>query len=147
MMAKMFIQPGSVERILDRIRRGVDHGAVEQRPAFDPRERADAEKRTADGRSVEAYRSALEAHEFRWFPAARMLARALTTGMGAGPAVEGQWRSKICGGMAFSPSDLLSLFKTPEDLARWLKRETLKHRLLARRDVSKVERRVALGGC
>lgn len=140
----MFVQPGSVEKILDRIHRGIDHGTVNQRPDFDPRERADLERKTADGRSVEAYQTVLEAHGFRWYPAARVLRAALVAGMGAGPAIEGQWRSRLCGGMAFSPSDLLSLFKMPEDFDRWVKRETLKHRLEKRRDVSQAERLVAL---
>ena len=141
-MPKIFnFDEGALREAMNRIKAGTDAGSVDQRPAFDLLEHADVVARVADCRKAEAYARAMEAHGFVWWPPERVPVNVGSAA--AGLPHEGQWRNARAK-MAFTPTDLLAQFLTPEDFDRWATGKKLERQLMANRSVSKAERRVAL---
>jgi hypothetical protein len=140
----------AVDRALARIHDGVDHGSQDQRPVFDPKERAEALARAADGRTPESFQTVLRHYGFRFYAPAHVARVAAERGLApmgmpgeASPEVEGQWRSKrFLGGTAFTPSDLIANFSSPEAFDAWARKMELKQKL-ERRRVGKAEIRIA----
>lgn len=114
---------GGVELALERVRRGDDHGAFNVRPEMDEKQQADFLAGAADGRTSDAYRKALEHHGFVFVPAARL------PRFGGKIQEEGQWRHR---GLrkALRPTDVTTMFTSPENLDQWVRREKLQNRLI-----------------
>jgi len=150
-MAKLFpYNPTMLAEALRRIEDGTDHGNQVQRPDFDPRERRESEKEAANGRKAEVFHAVLERQGYTWWPAREVQARAVAAGTErivmpgeAAPVTEGQWRNGKLRS-AFTETDVLAMFQTPEDFARWARRRRRELRLMADPRVSKAERRIAL---
>jgi hypothetical protein len=102
---------------MGRVIEGQDHGLADPRPRFDPKQAQEFRAETVQGRQIEAFRQALEAHGFRFFSDHEM-AR-----MGLAPTGEGLWRhpSRVYQ-MAFTPGEILAGFpEGPEAFDRWVR--------------------------
>lgn len=127
---------GGLELALERVKRGDDHSLFNPRPDMDEGQKTDFLAQAADGRLPEAYQKALEYHGFKFVPAGELPRWA------GEPQEEGQWRHD---GLrrALRPSDVTTMFTSPEDLDQWVRREKLSNRLV-RRKVPAAERRKLL---
>ena len=109
----------------DRIRRGADVGS-DLRPRFDPKDRADVREAFAQGRDPADYHQSLEYHGFSYIPPHRL-----------GPErngkmpVEGKWAHYGLR-FAFTESDLITQFRSPEDFDVFIRRHKLIRRLARR---------------
>ena len=141
-MPKIFnYDEGALKEALDRIKSGTDAGSEDPRPSVDPRERRELIAQAGGPRKAEQFATVLEAHGFVWYPAQLM---PLDVGAAAaGQEHEGQWRNRRAR-LAFTPTDLLAQFDSPEDLDRWARQKARERRLMADPNVSKAERRIAL---
>lgn len=124
-----FLEDGAragVELALERVRRGDDYGSFNPRPELDEKQKAEFMRQAADGRTPEAYQRALEHHGFKYVPAP------LLQPLDGIPQEEGQWRHE---GLrrAFRPSDVTTMFTSPEDLDNWIRREKLTNRLVRKK--------------
>lgn len=103
----------TVGRVLD----GKDHGLADPRPRFDPQQAREFRDETVQGRQIESFRPALEAHGFRFWPDLELARRGLA------PTGEGLWRhpSRLYQ-MAFTPGEVLAGFPGgPEAFDRWVR--------------------------
>lgn len=109
---------------LERMTSGTDHGISVTQPSFDPALHRDVTADAVAGRKIDDFKQALEALGFLFWPANKLLPYADGT-----PHAEGEWR---CGGpprMAFTVTDVLSMFPGgPQELHEWVTDQRLRHR-------------------
>ena len=110
---------------LVRMLAGQDAAAENPQPGFDPQLYRDVRAEAVRGRRIEDYRPALEAEGFEFFPA-----RALSTWADGQPKTEPEWRSRRLR-MAFTETDILTMFRGPEDFCQWCERQQMERRMRA----------------
>ncbi len=136
----MFADPAAVKATADRIKTNTDHGSVTQHPDFDAQQFQLAMGEAVQSRDFDPFRRVFEFHGFRYSGPVERGKRELAA-MNRGQVLEGQWRhAKL--GMAFTVSDVFSLYTKPEDLDKWIRDQKLV-KMLERANASKSETRIA----
>lgn len=107
---------------LERVARGEDHGQENPQPGFDARLHRDVRADAVRGRKIEDYRTALEAQGFEYCPVEAMLPWEDGT-----PKTDAEWRSRRLR-LAFTETDILTMFRGPEDFFVWCEKQKLMRR-------------------
>lgn len=107
---------------LARMREGADAAYENPQPGFDSRAHREILGDAARGRNPADYKMALEAQGFEF-----VAAQALLPWEDGRPKTEGEWRSFRLK-LAFTESDLLTMFRGPEDFFLWCEKLKLKRR-------------------
>ena len=116
------LNPAEFAATLARMRERSDAAFENPQPGFDPYLYREVRADAAQGRNPADYKTAMEAQGFEFLPV-----EALLPWDDGKPKTEGEWRSSRLR-LAFTESDLVTMFRGPEDFFLWCEKLKLQKR-------------------